>query len=142
MSANYSIIRRFLRARLPHLVALALFASTVPALASESAAAAKTPDPMEFLVNIKRNNTDDGMLRIAIVLEYADNRLAAHFQRFRPKLMHRILLVLSEYGSDVLLSTKGKIELKRQIVNEINQTFRDTDPSAVKDALITEFLIQ
>lgn len=142
MSAYSSMIRRFFLTRLPHIVALVLSASAAPAFASESAAAAKMPDPMEFLVNIKRNNTSDGMLRIAIVLEYADNRLAAYFQRFRPKLMHRILLVLSEHGSDVLLSSKGKIELKQHIVKEINQAFRDTDPSAVKDALITEFLIQ
>lgn len=142
MSAYCDLLRRFFLARLPHIVALVLLTLALPSLASENAAADKPPEPMEFLVNIKRDNYRQGMLRIAIVLEYADSRLAAQFLRFRPKLMHRILLVLSDKASEELLSSKGKIDLKRQIVTEINQAFRETDPQAVKDALITDFVIQ
>lgn len=142
MSAHYHILRRFLLAHLRRIVALVLLACAVPSLASEHAAGDKPPEPMEFLVNIKRDNYRQGMLRIAIVLEYADSQLAAQFLRFRPKLMHRILLVLSDKASEELLSSKGKIDLKRQIVTEINQAFRETDPQAVKDALITDFVIQ
>jgi len=142
MRAYCNPIRRFLLARLPRIFALVLLAHAIPSLASESANAAKAPEPMEFLVNVKKNDYNGSILRIVIVLEYADNRLAEYFRRFRPKMMHQILLVLSEHTSEVLLSNKGKIDLKRQIVTEINQAFRETDPSAVKDALITDFLIQ
>ncbi|SDH99508.1 flagellar basal body-associated FliL family protein [Propionivibrio dicarboxylicus] len=142
MSAYCPPLRRFILARLPHLVAFVLLACALPSWASDKTAVVKPPEPMEFLVNIKRDDYRRGILRIAIVLEYADSRLAAHFLRFKPKLMHQILLVLSEQASEVLLSNKGKIELKRQIVKEINQAFRETEPSAVKDALITDFFVQ
>lgn len=142
MSEVFSAVQCFFLARLPRAVALALLIGGSPSWASESAAAVKPPEPMEFIVNIKKDGNHEGILRIAIVLEYADSRMAAHYLRFRPKLMHQILLVLSEQASEVLLSRKGKIELKQKIVKEINQTFRETEQSGVMDALITDFFVQ
>lgn len=144
MSASFNPSRRHSLACLPLILALALFCfgAASSASASESASAVTPPEPMEFLVNIKKGEYGRGILRIAIVLEYADSRLAAHYLRFRPKLMHQILLVLSEQASEVLLSTKGKLDLKRQIVREINETFGDTGPSGIKDAFITDFFVQ
>ena len=97
---------------------------------------------MEFVVNVGKGAGDARILRIAIVLEYADDEVSLRLSGYRPKLMHQILLVLSQQTSELLLSSKGKLELKQQIVRNINDMFRETEKTGVRDALFTDFLIQ
>ncbi len=136
----------FLRTRLAVPIflglALALLTGIFPAVASDKPPEFKVPEPMEFVVNIGRSIDDARILRIAIVLEYANDEISRHFSGHRPKLMHQILLVLSQQASEWLLSKQGKIELKQQIVRKINDAFRETEKTGVKDALFTDFLVQ
>lgn len=123
-------------------LAIALLTWFLPASASDKSPELKAPEPMEFVVNVGKGRDDARILRIAIVLEYADDEVSLRLSGYRPKLMHQILLVLSQQTSELLLSSKGKLELKQQIVRSINDMFRETEKTGVRDALFTDFLMQ
>lgn len=122
--------------------AIAILTWFLPASASDKSPELKAPESMEFVVNVGTRFGDTRILRIAIVLEYADDEASRRLSGYRPKLMHQILLVLSQQTSELLLSSKGKLELKQQIVRNINDMFRETEKTGVRDALLTDFLIQ
>lgn len=124
------------------MIACAVLAFSPSSWASEKSSEEKPPEPMVFIVNIGKSFSESRILRVVVVLEYADSAVAHYVSAFRPKLMHQILMALSEQGSESLLSTKGKVDLRKKIVGEINGLFNETEKTGVKDALFTDFVIQ
>lgn len=122
-----------------------LFIVTVwPAFAAEHGAAsgAAGPEPMQFTVNIGSSVQTMRMLQITIVLEFAKPEAAHRFAEIKPKVQHRIILLLSSEASETLQTTKGKQDLQERLVKELNELIGETPKTGVTDAFFTGFIIQ
>lgn len=124
------------------LVALVLSLMAPLAGASGGGSEEKPPEPMVFLVNIGKSIAESRILRVVMVLEYADSSAAHFFAGRRAKLMHHIFLSLSDYEASVLFTPKGKQDLREKIIREINTAFHETEKTGLKEVLFTDFIIQ
>lgn len=122
---------------------LTLFVITaLPAFAAEHGGAAAGPEPMQFTVNIGRSVDTMRMLQVTIVPEFAQPEAAHRFAELKPKVQHRIILVLSGEESENLLTTKGKQALQEQLVKELNGLIDEKPETGVTDVFFTGFIIQ
>ncbi len=95
--------------------------------------------PMEtFVVNL---NDPGGKryLKTKIELEYVDELLGDEFRQRLPQLRDIILLLLSSKGMDDIQGVEGKIALRRELIQRINQVLKT---GKVRNIYFTQFVIQ
>jgi len=78
-------------------------------------------------------------LKTDIELEYTSEEVGVELQRRLPQLRDLILLQLSSKGLDDIQSVDGKIALRRELIQRINQTLTS---GKVRNLYFTEFVIQ
>ncbi len=95
--------------------------------------------PLEtFVVNL---NDPGGKryLKTNIELEYVTEAMGEELQRRLPQLRDLILLLLSSKGLDDIQTVDGKIALRRELVQRINQILTT---GKIRNLYFTEFVIQ
>jgi len=117
--------------------------SVLPALASEHGGAASAgPTPMQFIVNVGDSLATMRVLQITIVLEIAHAEAAQLLATMRPKVQHRIILLLSSEAVADLQTVKGKQALQGRLLSELNGLIDETSDTGVSDVFFTNFIIQ
>ena len=91
-----------------------------------------------FVVNL---NDPGGKryLKTNIELEYVSETLGEELARRLPQLRDLILLLLSSKGLDDIQSVDGKIALRRELIQRINQTLTS---GKIRNLYFTQFVIQ
>lgn len=91
-----------------------------------------------FVVNL---NDPGGKryLKTKIELEYIDELLGDELQQRLPQLRDVILLLLSSKGLDEIQGVEGKIALRRELIQRINQALKT---GKVRNIYFTQFVIQ
>jgi flagellar FliL protein len=109
---------------------------SAPALEDETQV--KTYALETFVVNL---NDPGGKryLKTNIELEYFSEAVSEELVRRLPQLRDLILLQLSSKGLDDIQSVDGKIALRRELIQRINQTLTT---GKVRNLYFTEFVIQ
>lgn len=124
------------------LVLAVFFLLAVPAGAAEHGGGGPAgPEPMQFTVNIGRSAAEMRVLQLTMVFEFADPEMAKHFAEFKPKIQHRMILLLSSEELAVLQTSKGKLELQEKIVGDVNKLLHATTKDGVKEVFFTSFII-
>lgn len=112
------------------------------AVANEAAVMAESMGhtfPMDtFVVNL---NDPGGKryLKTKIELEYVDELIGEELRQRLPQLRDVILLLLSSKGLDEIQGVEGKIALRRELIQRINQTLKT---GKVRNIYFTQFVIQ
>lgn len=125
---------------------LVVLVTAFPAWASEhgggEAAAPARPEPMQFTVNVGDPLADARYLQLTMEFDYAKPEVTQRLAAIKPKVQHRLILLLC--GEDVasLRTTKGKQEVQERIVKELNDLIAETPRSGVRDVFFTNFIIQ
>jgi len=101
-----------------------------------------TPQPMQFIVNIGTSMATTRVLLVTIVPEFAHADAALRLAAIRPKVLHRIILVLSSEEVGILQTLKGKQDLQERLVTELNGLINETRESGVSEVFFTNFIIQ
>lgn len=129
-----SLARRF---------ALAFFVmAAVPAYANDhGGGGGGAPQPLLFTVNIGGASAMK-FLQVEMVFEFAKPEAEHHLAELKPKVQHRIILLLSSEELASLQTTKGKLELQERIVDDMNKLLDETVKTGVKEVLFTRFIIQ
>lgn len=91
-----------------------------------------------FVVNL---NDPGGKryLKTTIELEYIAEEVKTELDRRLPQLRDLILLQLSSKGLDDIQSVDGKIALRRELIQRINQTLTS---GKIRNLFFTQFVIQ
>ncbi len=103
---------------------------------------ASGPEPLQFTVNVGGKGGMGQMLQVMMMFEFAHPEAAAHLAEIKPKVQHRILLLLSNEDATTLQTSKGKIDLQERIVEELNGLLHETTKTGVSEVLFTSFIIQ
>ena len=131
---------------LRRLVLFCALAAALPTWASEhgggEAAAPARPEPMQFTVNVGDPVADPRYLQVTMEFDYARPEATQKLAAIKPKVQHRLILLLC--GEDVgsLRTTKGKQDVQDRIVKELNELIAETPRSGVRDVFFTNFIIQ
>lgn len=118
------------------LMALALF-SSLPVLASDHGGGG-APEPMVFTVNLGKEN----YLQFGLIFETASPEAAHQLASNKPRIQHKIILMLSGKDSANLRTLQGKKALIEEIIELSNHVIDETEKTGVKEVLFTKFLIQ
>jgi flagellar FliL protein len=117
--------------------------STLPGWASEhGGAASSAPPPMQFIVNVGNSVATMRVLQISIALEFAHAEVAQLLAAIRPKVQHRIILLLSGEEVASLQTVKGKQALQGRLLSELNDLINETSETGVSEVFFTNFIIQ
>ena len=137
---SWLFFSRMRRLGLLFLLPLAFCPSVQAAEHGEGGAGA--PAPMQFTVNVGQTLEDLRILMVSIVLEYATPEVAQRFTAIKPKLQHRIILLLSGETPGNLLSSKGKQELQERIAKDLNSQLDEDAKTGITEVLFTDFIVQ
>lgn len=130
-----------LQSCLARLLLLAALLGAAPAFANEHGGPSG-PEPMKFTVNVGDQQAGMKFLQVEMVFEFADPEAGHKLAELKPKVQHRIILLLSSEPLASLQTTKGKISLAERIVEEVNHVLDETPKTGVKEVLFTNFIIQ
>lgn len=124
-----------------------LLATLLPAVAWASGggsekAAALAPAPMQFTVNVSDAEESDRYLQVTMVFDLATPESTQRLAEIKPKVQHRIILLLSEEKVASLRTTQGKSELQERLRQELNGLLDETPRRGVRDVFFTDFIIQ
>lgn len=100
------------------------------------------PEPMQFTVNVGDTGSALRVLQLTMVLEFAKPEASHHLSEIKPKVQHRIILLLSGENVSSLKTLQGKKELQERIVADLNELIDETPKTGVKEVLFTNFIIQ
>lgn len=113
-----------------------------PVSASDHGGGASGPEPLQFTVNLGKTGYEMRYLQVTMVPEFATPEVAHHFAGLKPKVQHRMILLLSSEDVDSLRTLKGKQELQERIVGDMNGLLDETPKTGVKEIFFTNFIIQ
>lgn len=114
-----------------------------PVLAAEHGSSAPSgPAPMQFIVNVGNSASTMKVLQVTMVLEFASPEATQRIAEIKPKVQHRIIVLLSGEEIASLQTTKGKQELQEKIVKELNGLIDETVETGVSDVFFTSFIMQ
>lgn len=120
-------------------VLLCLFAFlAMPALANEGGGGAAA-EPLRFVVNLAGSGR---ILQVDMMFEAAHAEVDAALKTIRPKVQHKLLILLSSEQPEQLLTLAGKKALAESIRDVLNKLLDETPKSGVKEVLFTNFIIQ
>jgi flagellar FliL protein len=108
---------------------------------------APPPDPIfvalePFTVNLQPNDRSR-FLHVAMTLKVADAKSQQQLTKYLPEVRSRVLAVLSNRQSEVLLTAEEKAQLAGEIMAALNQSFApDLAPSKIASVMFTTFMLQ
>lgn len=117
---------------------LALWLAVAPAWAGGDAQGGGVAAALKFTTNLGSSR----YLQFEMVIDAATPEVMRELEVLRPRLQHRIILMLSEQTDEFLRTLKGKLELQARIQEIANQLIQETPKTGVKDVLFTSFIIQ
>lgn len=97
--------------------------------------------PLGFVVNLA-SAAGDRFLKLDIVLETAGPEVAKEVAALMPRILHRVILLLSGETDEALRTLAGKHELADKIRSTVNKIIHEDEESGIKEVLFTTFLIQ
>ncbi len=106
-----------------------------PALAGDHGGGG--PEPVVFTVNLGST----AYAQFGLLFETGSPEAAHEVVVYRPKIQHRIILLVSDKNEAHLRTLAGKKELAEEIVEEVNHIIHDDRKTGVKEILFTKFLI-
>ena len=98
-------------------------------------------EPIKLTVNLGNPGTDGRFLVCEISL-VGSPEVAQAISKFRPRIIHQLLLMLSDEKAANLLTLQGKHDLADKIVEEVNNAIDETHKTGVHEVLFTSFIIQ
>lgn len=116
--------------------------AALPLYASDHGGAAGGLGPLQFTVNVGDRGLTLRFLQVELVLEFASPEAAQHMAAMKPKIQHRIIMLLTSGEISSLQTTKGKLELQERIADDLNALTGETVKTGVREALLTSFVIQ
>ncbi|MBI4740131.1 MAG: flagellar basal body-associated FliL family protein [Betaproteobacteria bacterium] len=121
------------------LVLLAFVLASLPVFAGGHGGGATSGlPPLQFTVNLSTTQ----FLQVVMEFEFADPEVAQHLADLKPKVLHKIILLLSDLDVAALQTSKGKVELQERVVNELNGLLRETPKTGVREVFFTSFIVQ
>ncbi len=122
------------------LCSLAVLLTMLPmlAIANDHGGGGGGAEPMVFTVNLGKEN----YLQFGVVLETATPEAKVALGAFKPKIQHRIILLMADKNIANLRTLAGKKELAEELVDLANEVIGETYKTGVSEALFTSFLIQ
>lgn len=123
-------------------LAALLFCSPLLIAAEHGGGGGGGPTPLQFTVNVGKTIEEMRFLMTTIVLEYATPEAQIHFNEYKPKLQHHIILMLSDESPNELLTAKGKQELQERIASGLNKLLGEDTKTGIAEVLFTDFVIQ
>lgn len=124
---------------------LLLIACATAAPASEhggDAAKVAAPEPMQFTVNINDVSEGDRYLQLTMAFDAENPEINGRISAVKPKIQHRIILMLCDETVASLRSAQGKVGLQERIRKEVNELIDETPRKGVRDVFFTDFIIQ
>lgn len=112
-----------------------------------AATVAPPPDPIfvalePFTVNLQPNDRSR-FLHVAMTLKVADAKSQQQLTKYLPEVRSRVLAVLSNRQSEVLLTAEEKAQLAGAIMAALNQPFApNLAPSKIASVMFTTFMLQ
>lgn len=120
-------------------VLLCLFAFlAAPAFANEGGGGAAA-EPLRFVVNLSGSGR---ILQVDMMFEVAHAEVDGALKTIRPKVQHKLIILLSSEQPEQLLTLEGKKALAENIRDALNKLLDETPKSGVKEVLFTNFIIQ
>ena len=98
-------------------------------------------EPIKLTVNLGNPGTDGRFLVCEISL-VGSPEVAQAISKFRPRIIHQLLLMLSDEIAANLLTLQGKHDLADKIVEEVNNAIDKSHKTGVHEVLFTSFIIQ
>lgn len=130
-----ALLRAFAR---PVLLAAALLALVLPLpAASSDHGGGGAPEPMVFTLNL-----GSGYVQFGLVFEGATPEVMPRVAAFKPRIQHRIILLMSGKEAGHLRTLEGKKELIEEIIEIANKVIGETEETGVHEVLFSKFLIQ
>ncbi|AUH50362.1 flagellar basal body-associated protein FliL [Chromobacterium sp. ATCC 53434] len=93
-----------------------------------------------FVVNLAGN--DGSLLQIDMQAELGDEEAKKKFTDYAPKIRSAVILLLSSKTAAEISSADGKVKLKAQVKQIINEAMDAGDEPVVDSVLFTSFIIQ
>jgi flagellar FliL protein len=96
------------------------------------------PEPMVFTLNLGAQS----YVMFGLLFETATPEVAHELTVFRPKIQHKIILLMSGQDEARLRTLEGKKALMEEIVELANHIIHEDTKTGVKEVLFSKFLIQ
>lgn len=96
------------------------------------------PEPMVFTLNLGK----ESYVQFGLVFEAAKPEAMASLNAFKPRLQHRIILLMAEKDVDTLRTLAGKKKLIEEIVEIANEVIDADEETGIHEVLFSRFLIQ
>ena len=124
---------------------VALLFAAMPVLASEhgeSGSAPARPEPMIFTVNVGDAIEGTRYLQVSMEFDFANPEVTQRLAAIKPKVQHRIILLLCDEDAGKLRTAQGKQSLQESILKTINDLLGESARNGVRDVFFTNFIIQ
>lgn len=112
---------------------------SLPALANDHGGGGGAAEALRFVVNLAGSGR---ILQTDLMFECANGEVDAALKTIRPKVQHKLIILLSSEQPDTLLTLEGKKQLAESIRDTLNKLIDETPKSGVKEVLFTNFIIQ
>ncbi|QBJ76770.1 flagellar basal body-associated FliL family protein [Aquitalea sp. USM4] len=93
-----------------------------------------------FVVNL--SGGDGSLLQVDMQAELGDEEAKKKFTDYMPKIRSALILLLSSKTAAELSSPDGKVKLKAQVKQIINESMDSGEEELVQSVLFTSFIIQ
>jgi flagellar FliL protein len=93
-----------------------------------------------FVVNLAGN--DGSLLQVDMQAELSSEESKKKFTDYSPKIRSALILLLSSKTAEELSSPDGKVRLKAQVKQIVNESMGGGEEPAVDNVLFTSFIIQ
>ena len=93
-----------------------------------------------FVVNLAGN--DGSLLQVDMQAELGDEEAKKKFTDYGPKIRSAVILLLSSKSAAEVSTAEGKVKLKAQVKQIINESMDAGDEPVVDSVLFTSFIIQ
>lgn len=94
-----------------------------------------------FIVNLS-GGSGATMLQVDMQVQLADEAAKQQLTEFMPKVRSAVILLLSSKTADELATTEGKMRLKNQVQQVINEALGAGGSPVVYSVMFTSFIIQ
>ncbi|MBA4708496.1 flagellar basal body-associated FliL family protein [Aquitalea aquatica] len=93
-----------------------------------------------FVVNL--SGGDGSLLQVDMQAELGDEEAKKKFTDYMPKIRSALILLLSSKSAAELATPDGKVKLKAQVKQIINESMDSGEEELVQSVLFTSFIIQ
>lgn len=108
----------------------------------------RAPDPKyvqigPMTVNLGRESFNQRLLYIGVSLRVLDSETQNLIEQHMPEVKNRMLLLLSGYSAEEMLSPGGKQQLASEIIELFDDPLTEPQPPLnIRSVLFTDFIIQ